>query len=116
MKRKLLIVSFATVALAWAFLSGDFGVSFEKNEGSTLKILSFEKNSEGIVAVQQSFRKVSHAMGRVSSDIFDCIGGQEMVRSYRDQPVLFGALFIFFGVSTCSIAFVVNLIRSDGRF
>ena len=66
--------------------------------------------------IRQIFDNTSAELSRLFNAIFSDLGGPELVRRCEDQPVLFGALFIFVGVSICGIFFIVHMIRTDSRF
>jgi hypothetical protein len=116
MKGKPLFVIIATITVAWALWSGVLGVYFEKiggAEGSS--VLNIDKNSGWAASVDHSARRISSAISKLSGVVFSKIGGPVLIQQCREQPVLCGALFIFFGVSACGIAFIVHLIRTDSR-
>lgn len=117
MKTKSLFIIFATIFSVWSLWSGVFGACFEKNrQGESCLVLKIDKKSKESIAAQHSFQIVSETVGRVFKLAFSATGGVELVEKCREQPVLCGGLFIFFGVSACAIGFVVHLIRTDSRF
>lgn len=107
----------ATFVLTWALWSGVFGVYFDNGgESGSRLILKIDIKSEEAVAVQRVFRNTSATVGKLSNTVFSLAGGPNLVRKCKEQPVLFGGLFIFFGVSACGIGFIAYLIRTDARF
>jgi hypothetical protein len=117
MKGKSLFVIIATIVFAWALWSGAMGACFEKmGSPNGPVILKIKKISEDTVTIRQSFHNTSVAFDKLFSAIFSDLGGPELVQRCEDQPVLFGALFIFVGVSICGIFFIVHMIRTDSRF
>jgi hypothetical protein len=117
MKKESLFIIIAVIISIWTLNSGALGASFEKNTvGKSRLILKINKRSKGAIAVQRSYRTISTAVGSFSDTAFRAVGGPELAQKCRNEPVLFGSLFIFAGVSACGIFFVVHLIRSDARF
>ncbi|MFA7257566.1 MAG: hypothetical protein WC047_08340 [Kiritimatiellales bacterium] len=117
MKGKALVIILATVISAWALWSGALGACFEKNGASGYQIILKTGNCPKGSATINKYLCVTFAkIAQISDTAFSSIGGPELVQKCREQPVLFGTLFIFFGVSACGIAFIVHLIRTDARF
>lgn len=117
MKIKTLITVFAAIVFAWSIWSGVFRVYFEKVGNSQSRVvLSFDKNSKGAAAVGRSFHAVSSGTGKITGPLFVNTGGQTLMQRCQEEPVLFGGLFIFLGVSICGIAFIVHMVRTDSRF
>ena len=117
MKGKSLFAIIVTIVFALALWSGALGVCFEKTGCSSNSIiLKIDKNSKGAVAIQRSFHNISVTIKKLSDTVFSMTGGSSLVQQCKDQPVLFGGLFIFFGVSACGVFFIVHMIRTDSRF
>jgi hypothetical protein len=117
MKPKTIFIIIATAACGLALWSGALSVYLQRNERSgDALILKIEKNSKGGVAVQGYYERASEVIRKVSHGSFEIIGGPVIVERYREEPVLYGVLFIFFGAATCIAGFVVHLIRTDPRF
>lgn len=117
MKAKSTFIIIATILSIWAFWSGALGADFEKNGGGKSRIvLTIDKNAVEMAQIQQAFHNFSKAVGDLFSAVFSTVDGPELVKTCKEQPVLFGGLFIFFGVSLCGIGFVVHMIRTDSRF
>jgi hypothetical protein len=109
MRQKALLAVISTLILAWAVWSGILSVGFEKKgDSKSQAVLIFDNRSKGAVSVQ----KVLHRAGGLTAPL----GGASFVHRCKENPVLFGGLFIFFGVSACGVAFVVHMIRTDARF
>jgi hypothetical protein len=117
MIKKLLIAVIAMLSCVWAFWFGVFGLCFEKNGADqTLVIIKIDKN----LIMGESIRRFSSntftSVGKLSGTVFSSVGGPELIRKCKEQPVLFGGLFIFFGVSACAIFVVVHQLRNATRF
>jgi methyl-accepting chemotaxis protein len=116
MFKKAISAIFSAIALVLIFFSVAVGVGFEKIKGGErYSFVKFDKNADEVQVVQKSFHEFSTAIRRTVNNVTENIGELSTVQSCREQPVLFGALFIFFGSATVSIAFVVHLIRTDLR-
>lgn len=116
MKIKTLFIIFATIAFAWSVWSGIFKVYFEKIGDSQRRIvLNFDKKSKGAVTIEHSLHAVSSRTGKVTNPLFVNFGGQTLIERCREEPVLFGGLFIFLGVSICGVVYVVHMVRTDSR-
>lgn len=116
MNKKSILVIFASLFCAWVLFSGVVSISFEKmGENSPGEIISFDNNVINTVALQDFFSGFSKEVRRNVGDVFKYLGEMQTVQSCREQPVVFGALFIFFGMAIFSVAFVVHLIVSDTR-
>lgn len=117
MNKKTLFIIIATVFSVWAFWSGALAAGFEKNAGGKSRIiLTIDKSSGDVVKIQKAFRNISNAIGEIGSAVFSVAGGPALVQTCRENPVLFGGLFICIGVSLCGIGFVIHMIRTDSRF
>jgi len=117
MKKKSLFIIFAMVICGWASWSGALGVVIEKAEGLEYQeVLKIEKFSEGVEATCGYLRNKSAPAIKWLDGLFADLGGPVWVQKCKDEPVVFGLMFIFCGVSACSIFFIVHLLRSDLRF
>lgn len=117
MKPKTFFIMSATAVCGLALWSGALNVYFQRNERSgDALVLKIEKNSKGGMVVQEYLGGASEAIRRVSHVSFEKVGGPVIVEWYREEPVLYGVLFIFLGAATCIAGFVVHLIRTDPRF
>lgn len=117
MKEKSLFAIIATIVLAWALWSGALASCFEKIRWSGGSIvLKIDKGSPAEASVERFFRNTSVAIQKLSDRVFSAVGGSALIQQCKDQPVLFGALFIFFGVSVCCVLFIIHMIRIDSRF
>lgn len=117
MNRKTVFVILATVFSVWAFWSGALAAGFEKNVGGKSRIvLTIDKNSGDVAKIQKAFRNISNAVGELSGAVFSAAGGPVLVQNCRENPVLFGGLFICIGVSLCGVGFVIHMIRTDSWF
>lgn len=114
---KPLFVIIATLIFVWSLWAGVLGACFEKNSASqTLIIIKIDKNSKGAEGVYRFFSDTFAAAGKLSTAVFSSVGGPELVRKCKEQPVLFGGLSIFFGVFACIIFVVVHHLRTAARF
>lgn len=112
MKLKILFVVLATVFAAWAVWAGVLDVQFEKNRASKGRVVvKIDKNSKAALTVTRFF----HNIEKVAESLLADSGGVVLVDRCREEPVLFGGLFIFFGVSLCGIGFIIHMIRTDSR-
>ncbi len=117
MKTKSLFTILAILISILAIWSGVLAVCFEKNRGGeSCLILKIDKKAKGSVVAQHTFASISAVISDLSGSAFAAAGGVKLVEKCREQPVLCGGLFIFFGVSACAIGFIVHLIRTDSRF
>lgn len=117
MNAKSTFIIIATVFSAWAFWSGALATGFEKNaSGKSHIVLTIDKNSGDVAKIQKAFRNISNAIGELGSAVFSAAGGPVLIQKCKENPVLFGGLFIFIGVSLCGITFVIYMIRTDSRF
>ena len=97
MSPKTFFIILATAACGLALWSGALNVYLQRNERSgDALVLKIEKNSKGGMAVQEYFVGASEVIRRVSHVSFEKVGGPVIVERYREEPVLYGVLFIFF--------------------
>lgn len=117
MKRKPIFIILATLACVWALWSGALATYFEKKgDGTSLVVLKIDKNAKGLSAVQHFLQQASVAAGNGIRAAFSAAGGSALVQKCKEDPIVSGGLFIFFGVSLCGIGFIVHMIRTDSRF
>ncbi len=117
MSGKSWIVIIATVALACALYSGALSVCFEKiGWSSASEILKFDKKSKTLVTIERSFHNATDGMGKMLDAAFSDMGGRTFVHRCKKEPVFFGSMLIFFGVSACGVILIVHMIRTDSRF
>jgi hypothetical protein len=116
MNAKSILILSATLLLIGAFRLGVLRAGFEKKgDGTSRAVLTIDKNARAAMKVRQDFHEISQAAGAFSCVIFCSAGGPELVKKCKDDPVLFGGLFVFFGVCLCGISWVIHMIRSDSR-
>lgn len=114
---KPLFVIIATLIFVWSLWTGVLGACFEKNSASqTLIIIKIDKNSKGAEGVFRFFSGTLAMAGKLSAAVFSSVGGPELVRKCKEQPVLFGSLFVFFGAFICIIFVIVHHLRTAARF
>lgn len=113
MKIKALVIVFATVFFAWAVWAGVLNIRFEKKgDENGQMVIKIDKNAQGSVVLSGAF----HGIGKITEPLFENSGGRELMQRCKKEPVLFGGLFIFAGVSLCAVGFIVYMIRTDSRF
>ena len=113
MKKMVLLKVLLVPVFVWAVWAGVLSVHFEKKgDTKAMAILKFDGKAKGAEPVQKVFRVVSQAV----DSAVDRLGGPVLVRRCSQEPVLFGTLFVLLGISICTTAFLVRLVRDAVRF
>jgi hypothetical protein len=112
MRLKALFIILATVFVVWTAWIGLLDVRYEKNRASKGRVIvKIDKNSKAALTVTRFFRDIE----KTAQPLLVESGGVALVSRCKEEPVLFGGLFIFFGVSFCGIGFIIHMIRTDSR-